>query len=178
MKVEDLVFIDESSVRLGMARTHGRSRRGTRVVDSQPKARGNNMTIVGALGAEGMLLAELLKGGMKKPDFIAFFEKLMSQMNPGQAVILDNLRSHHAVEIKALAKAHKVALIFIPPYSPDLNPIEEGWSKLKAWLRKMRARTIETLHAALESGLDRITRSDFLGWATHSGYPQPVAQAA
>jgi len=176
LKVEDLVFLDESGVRIGMARTHARSARGTRAVDYQPKARGKNMTIIGALGVEGMLTAEVMEGGMKKGDFLRFFEQLLPMLKPGQAVIMDNLRSHHADEIKALAAAHKVVLIYLPPYSPEFNPIEEAWSKLKAWLRKLRARTVEALFGAVGSGLERITPTDVIGWARHSGYPIGVAQ--
>ena len=178
MNLQDLVFVDESGVRVGMARSHARSLRGPRSVDYQPRARGRNMTIIGALGVEGMLTAEVLEGGMKKADFVRFFEHLLPLLKAGQAVIMDKLRSHHDDEIKALAAAHQVALIYLPPYSPDFNPIEEGWSKLKAWLRKLRARTIDALFSAVESGLDRITPTDVLGWARHSGYPAAVAQPA
>lgn len=176
MKVEDLVFLDESGVRIGMARTHARSPRGTRAIDYQPKARGQNMTIIGALGTEGMVAAEVMEGGMKKVDFLQFFEQLLPLLKPGQAVVMDNLRSHHAVEVKAMAAAHDVVLIYLPPYSPEFNPIEESWSKLKAWLRKLRARTVEALFSAIESGLDRITPADVLGWTRHSGYAIGEAQ--
>lgn len=178
MDLEALVFIDESSVRVGMARTHARSPCGTRAVDYQPKARGKNMTIIGALGVQGMLAAEVMEGGMKKADFIRFFQHLLPLVKAGQAVILDNLRSHHADEIKALARTHKVALVYLPPYSPDFNPIEEAWSKLKAWIRKLRARTVDALFNAVESGLERITPADVRGWAMHSGYPAAMAQLA
>jgi len=104
-------------------------------------------------------------------------ERFTNRYWPGQAVVLDNLRSHHAAEVKQLAKDAKVALIYLPPYSPDLNPIEEGWSKFKAWLRKRRARIAEALKTAVEEALDRITPKDVLGWTKHAGYRTPeVAQ--
>jgi len=137
----------------------------------EPKQRAKNITIIGALGVQGFLLADLVEGGMKKSHFIAFMMALLALLKPGQAVVLDNLRSHHAKEVKALAAAAGIYLIYLPPYSPDLNPIEEAWSKFKAWLRKIRARTIDALESGVESGLDRITRQDVLGWSTHAGYP-------
>lgn len=165
-----LVFVDESGINLAMARTHARSPRGTRATAYEPKQRAKNHTIMGAMGAEGMLLAEVIDRGMKKPDFIVFMTSLFALLEPGQAVVLDNLRSHHAAEIKALAKAAKVPLIYLPPYSPDLNPIEEAWSKFKAWLRKSRARVADALKSAVDGALDRITPKDVLGWTKHAGY--------
>ena len=153
-----------------MTRTHARSLRGVRAIAYEPKQRAKNHTLMGAMGAEGMLLAEVIDRGMKKPDFIAFMTSLLVRLEPGQAVVLDNLRSHHAAEVKELAKAAKVELIYLPPYSPDLNPIEEAWSKFKAWLRKCRARAAEAFKSAVEEGLDRITPQDVLRWTKHAGY--------
>ncbi len=176
MKVNDLVFLDESGVRLGMARTHARSPRGVRALDYQPKAKTKNMSIIGALGPAGMLSTEVMEGGMKKADFVRFFEQLMPMLQPGQALIVDNLRSHHADEVRTLAEARQIHLIFLPPYSPEFNPIEEAWSKLKAHLRSLRARTVDALFKAVQTGLDKITPTDVLGWVRHSGYSVSAAQ--
>lgn len=169
-----LYFVDESGVKVGMARTHARTLRGTRAVDRQPKKKGENITIVGAMGLVGMVAAMVLKGGMKKPNFIDFMrDQLLPRIPRGGIVVLDNLRSHHAKEVIALSAAHGVRLVFTPPYSPEYNPIEKAWSKLKAWLRKARTRTFDALVAATQSGIERITRQDVLGWSKHSGYVTP-----
>lgn len=168
--MSELVFIDESGINLAMTRRYARSPRGTRAIAYEPKQRAKNHTVMGAMGVNGMILAEVIDGGMKKPDFIAFMTSLFERLKRGQCVVLDNLRSHHAAEIKDLAKAAKIGLIYLPPYSPDLNPIEEAWSKFKAWLRKRRARVIENLMSAAQEALSRITPADVLGWTRHAGY--------
>lgn len=174
--VSDLVYADETGVNLSMARTHARCARGERAVAYAPKRRAKNITVIGAMGIQGMILAEVLVGGMKKPNFIAFATALFALLKPGQVVVLDNLRSHHAEEVKAAAAAAKVRLVYLPPYSPEFNPIEEAWSKFKSWLRKMKARSADALKSAVEHGLDLITPSDVRGWTKHAGYP--VAQHA
>lgn len=174
LPLEKLYFLDESGVKIGMARTHARAPRGTRAEDRQPKKKGENFTLIGAMGLVGIVATTVLRGGMTKPDFINFMrDELLPRLPRGAIVVLDNLRSHHAKEVVELATAHGVRLVFIPPYSPEYNPIEKAWSKLKAWLRKMRARTLATLMTAIESGVERITQQDVLGWSKHSGYETP-----
>lgn len=173
-----MVFVDESGINLAMSRTHARAPKGERAVVFEPKQRSKNLTIIGALGAFGMHMAEVISGGMKKPHFIAFMTALLATLKPGQIVVLDNLRIHHAAEIKAMAKAAGVYLLFTPPYSPEFNPIEEAWSKFKGWLRKERARTSAALKSAVEAGLDDIKPTDALGWTRHAGYPTAEAQCA
>lgn len=172
--VSDFVFADETGVNLAMARSHARCAKGQRAVVYEPKQRAKNITVIGAMGSQGMILAEVLAGGMKKPNFIAFAISLFALLKPGQVVVLDNLRSHHADEVKTAATAAGIRLVYLPPYSPEFNPIEEAWSKFKAWLRKMRARSVDALRRAVEHGLDLITPADVRGWTQHSGYP--VAQ--
>jgi len=174
-EVADLVFLDQSGVNLAMTRSHARSPRGERAVVFEPKRRANNITVIGALGARGMLQADVLEGGMKKADFVCFLTALLATLKPGQRIVLDNLRSHHAVEVKELADKHGVKLIYTPPYSPEFNPIEEAWSKFKAWLRRQKARTMTALESAIESGLKRITPEDVSGWTKHAAYPVAVS---
>jgi len=175
MTPEDLVFIDESGVKVGMRRTHARSARGARAMAHERCGRGKNLTIIGALGIEGIVAADLLDGSMRTPDFVRFFkDELMPVMKRGQAAVLDNLRIHHTAELAPIAKAHGIYIIYLPPYSPDLNPIEKGWSKLKAWLRKRGAPRINSLVRAVRRGLARIVKKDVLGWMKHCGYPTPV----
>ncbi len=173
-----MVFVDQSGINLAMSRTRARSPKGQRAVAFEPKQHAKNLTVIGALGALGMHMAEVISGGMKKPHFIAFMTALLATLNAGQIIVLDNLRIHHAAEIKAMAKAAGVYLLFTPPYSPEFNPIEEAWSKFKALLRKLRARTPEALKSAVEIGLDNIKPKDAVGWTRHAGYPVAEAQGA
>jgi transposase len=154
-----------------MMRSHARSPRGERACDHQPKARGTNYTVIGALGAEGIVATHLLDGSMRKPEFIRYLEDLLPKLrDSGRTLVMDNLRIHHAEEVKLLAEKHAVELLFVPPYTPELNPIEHAWSKLKSFLRRSRARLADALVEAVRKGLARITNQDARGWIQHAGY--------
>jgi transposase len=171
MRAVDLVFVDETGVNARMMRTHARAPRGQRAVDHQPKARGPNYTVIGALTKDGIIASHMLDGSMRKPEFLRYLsDELLPRLTRGATVILDNLRIHHCQEASDIAEKFGVTLAFIPPYSPALNPIEEAWSKLKAWLRKTRARLTDTLVEAVKNGLTRITSKDAEGWIDHAGY--------
>jgi len=171
MVVDELVFLDESGVNTRMMRSHARAPRGQRAVDHQPKARGTNYTVIGALTTTGIIASHLLDGSMRKPEFLRYLEEeLFPRLKKGAAIVMDNLRIHHCEEAQSLATAHGFTFIFVPPYSPKFNPIEEAWSKLKAFLRKTRARLADTLVEAVREGLDRITTKDAHGWIRHAGY--------
>lgn len=171
MNAEDLAFLDESGVNTRMMRSHARAPRGKRAIDHQPKRRGLNYTVVGALTTAGIVASHLLDGSMRKPEFLRYLEyELFPKLKKGTAIVMDNLSIHHCDEVKALAEAHGFVLVFVPPYSPAFNPIEEAWSKLKAYLRKTRARLTDVLVEAVRKGLERITSSDALGWIRHAGY--------
>lgn len=171
MNTEDLVFLDESGVNTRMMRSHARAPRGQRAVDHQPKARGTNYTLIGALTLTGIVASHLLDGSMRKAEFLRYLEfELFPKLKKGAVIVMDNLSIHHCEEVKALAEAHGFTLVFVPPYSPAFNPIEEAWSKLKAYLRKVRARLTGTLVDAVRTGLDRISASDAQGWIRHAGY--------
>lgn len=171
MNVDNLVFLDESGVNTRMMRTHARAPRGQRAIDHQPKARGRNYTLIGALTHQGMIASHLLDGSMRKPEFLRYLkDELFPKLTKGTVVVMDNLSIHHCAEAKALARDNGITLTFVPPYSPTFNPIEEAWSKLKAFLRKTRARLTNTLVEAVKSGLERITASDAHGWIRHAGY--------
>jgi len=171
MNAEDLAFLDESGVNTRMMRSHARAPRGQRAIDHQPKARGPNYTVIGALTMAGIIASHLLDGSMRKPEFLRYLEyELFPKLKKGAVIVMDNLSIHHCDEVKALAKAHGFTLVFVPPYSPTFNPIEEAWSKLKAFLRKTRARLTDALVEAVRTGLNRITGSDAQGWIRHAGY--------
>jgi len=169
--VEDLVFLDESGVNTRMMRSHARAPRGQRAIDHQPKARGPNYTVIGGLTTQGIVASHLLDGSMRIPEFLRYLEEeLFPRLKKGTSIVMDNLRIHHCEEAQALAAAHGFSFIFVPPYSPKFNPIEEAWSKLKAFLRKTRARLTDTLVDAVRTGLGLTTSQDAQGWIRHAGY--------
>lgn len=171
MDAENLVFLDESGVNTRMMRSHARAPRGQRAIDHQPKRRGPNYTVIGALTTTGIVASHLLDGSMRKPEFLRYLEcELFPKLKKGAVIVMDNLSIHHSDEVKALALAKGFILVFVPPYSPTFNPIEEAWSKLKAFLRKTRARLTEDLVEAVRAGLLRITGGDARGWIGHAGY--------
>jgi len=171
MNAEDLVFLDESGVNTRMMRSHARAPRGERAIDHQPKARGPNYTLIGALTTAGIIASHLLDGSMRKPEFLRYLEcELFPRLKKGTVIVMDNLSIHHCDEVKALAKDFGLILLFVPPYSPAFNPIEEAWSKLKAFLRKTRARLTNALVEAVRTGLQNITDTDAQGWISHAGY--------
>lgn len=174
MNTENLVFLDESGVNTRMMRSHARAKRGQRARDYQPKARGINYTLIGALTKAGIIASHLLDGSMRKPEFLRYLkDELFPKLTVGTVVVMDNLSIHHCEEAKALASEYGITLIFVPPYSPTFNPIEEAWSKLKAFLRKTRARLTDALVEAVRTGLKSITSSDARGWIRHAGYLIP-----
>jgi transposase len=174
MNAQHLVFIDESGVNTRMMRSHARAPRGQRALDHQRVARGPNYTLIGALTKDGILASHLLDGSMRKAEFLRYLkDELLPKLTKGSVVVMDNLRIHHCAEAKALAQGCGISFAFVPPYSPRFNPIEEAWSKLKAFLRKTRARLTDTLVEAVRTGLKNITSSDAHGWIRHAGYSFP-----
>jgi transposase len=168
----DVVFLDEAGCNTSMARTHARSNAGERAFAKKPAAKGKNVTIIGALGAEGMLAVHSMPGAMTKVDFVAFLrDRLFPRMRRGQGLVMDNLRAHHSKEVRALAASFGIVLIYVPAYSPDLNPIEHAWSKIKSTLRTVAARSQAVLMDAVQTAAAAVTSSDFFGWARHCGYP-------
>ena len=166
-----LVFVDEAGARIDMTRTHGRCARGLRLVEAVPRNRGRVTTILGALTLKGLVAHMSVQGGTRGEVFERFVqEKLLPVLQPGQVVVWDNLAAHKRRQVREALEAHGCRVVFLPPYSPEFNPIEEAWSKLKALLRKMAARTVEALQAAIEEAVTRLTAADAQGWFTHCGY--------
>jgi transposase len=168
---EDLVFVDESGVATDMVRTHGRARRGERVRGAVPYGRWHRLTILGGLSLAGLVACMSVEGAADTPVVVAFTEHvLVPSLRPGQVVVMDNLAPHKAPRVRQLIERAGCRLLFLPPYSPDFNPIEPAWSKLKTLLRGAGARTTEALHAALSSLVDAITAADARGYFRHCGY--------
>lgn len=168
--IHNLVFLDESGVNLKLTRTHGRAVIGQRVVDSIPRNYGQNVSIMGALSTEGLIAAMTVSGSV---DGLVFFtyvtQVLVPQLWQGAIVLCDNLQVHKVGGVREAIEAVGAKLMFLPPYSPDLSPIELCWSKLKHLLRSTKARTRTDLDEAIEAALNRISSDDALGWFGHCG---------
>ena len=166
-----LVFVDESGSHLAMTPAYARAPRGQRANAAVPKNRGRNTTIIGALGWQGWQAGLTLEGAADTAAFEAFVEScLVPTLSQGQMVVVDNLSIHKGGRVRQLIEEAGCSLLFLPTYSPDFNPIELAWSKLKAFLRRIGARTRELLEDAISSGLDTITTQDAKHWFEHVGY--------
>lgn len=166
-----LVFIDETGASTTMDRTHGRSPSGARVDGPVPHGHWKIITLTAAvrLGGVGACLA--FDGATDATAFQTYVEKcLVPTLKPGDIVILDNLSSHKSAEAARLIAAAGAELRFLPPYSPDLNPIERMFSKLKAWMRSAKARAFDAVIDAMGDGLRAVLPTDVVGWFRHSGY--------
>lgn len=167
----DLVFIDECSSNAAMAREYGRGARGHRVHDDRPVNYGENLTILGALTLTGLGAAMTISGAATGEVFLAFTrEVLVPTLRPGQIVVMDNLSSHKVAGVREAIEATGAALVYLPPYSPDMNPIEPAWSKLKNFLRSFGARSHDALNVGVAMAITAITPSDCAGWFRHCGY--------
>ena len=164
-------FIDESGINLAMTRLYGRAPRGERVVGSAPQNYGPNVTLLGALSCPGREAVMVIEGATDSDVFRAYVhEVLCPTLREGDLVIADNLSAHKAAGVQETIAATGARLLYLPPYSPDLNPIEQCWSKIKAFLRAAKARTREALDMAVASALATVTESDARAWFAHSGY--------
>lgn len=168
---ERLKFIDEAGAHIAMTRTQGRAPRGERVYDRVPRNRGRVTTMLGVLSLLGMEGLMTVEGGTTKTVFGQFVGTcVLPLVKPGDVVVMDNLAAHKAKEVnKAIEKAG-ARVLFLPPYSPELNPIEEAWSKMKSILRALGTRTKEELTKAIQYAADCINQGDALGWFRHCGY--------
>lgn len=169
-----LVFIDESGVNLSQTRAEGRAPRGERLVDSVPAGRWENYTVIAGLRENGIIAPMILPGAMNSDCLRTWVRKsLAPALKRGDIVVWDNLNIHNDVEIAKLIERRGARLEFLPPYSPDLNPIEKAWSKMKSVLRRLKARTREALIEALGVALRAISKQDSIGWFRHAGYTLP-----
>jgi transposase len=171
LDVAHLKFIDESGVNLALTRRYGRAPRGERVVGAVPQNYGANVTMIAALSRQGVEAVMTIDGATDAEVFRAYVAQVLCPtLVPGDIVVMDNLRAHKVAGIRERIEAHGAQLIYLPPYSPDLSPIEPCWSKLKTLLRAAQARTREALDAAIQQVLAAVTPSDARGWFSHCGY--------
>ena len=169
--VARLKFIDESGAHLGMTRLYGRAAPGERVVEATPGHSGAHYTLVSALSFKGISAPWLLPGAMTGDAFQVYVDQVLAPtLRPGDVVLIDNLSSHKDAAVAARIEARGARLIFLPPYSPDFNPIEQCWAKIKTALRKAKARTGEALSDAFAIALNSISARDARAWFAHCGY--------
>jgi transposase len=170
--VSRLKFIDESGSNLALTRLFGRAPKGARVTEGVPQNRGENITTLAALSVQGVGAAMTVNGAVDGDVFLAYVrEVLVPTLSAGDIVVMDNLKAHKVAGVEEAIMAAGARLEYLPPYSPDLNPIEKCWSKVKTYLRRVKARTREALEEALRQALLTITEADVRAWFTHCGYP-------
>ena len=171
LDVQRFVFVDESGSNLAMTSLYARAPKGQRAFASVPKNRGRNTTILGAISVSGWQVGMTIEGAADRLAFEVFIEHyLLPTLQPGQIVVLDNLSIHKGQRVRALVESVGCSRLFLPTYSPDFNPIELAWSKLKTFLRRTGARTREALELAIGRGLDTISPQDATNWCKHCGY--------
>lgn len=165
-----LVFIDESSAKTNLTRLRGRAPRGQRVKAHAPYGRWQTTTMLCGLRLSGATAPMLLPGAIDGPAFTEYVRQVLAPtLQPGDLVVMDNLASHRApAALEAIERA-KARVVFLPPYLPDFNPIEQMWSKVKQHLRSAAARTFESLCEAMAVALNRVTPSDAMGYYCHCG---------
>ncbi len=172
---QDLVFVDETGSHIAMTPLYAYAPRGQRAIGKVPRNYGANMTLLASLSLQGMGEALILDGAADSAAFEVYIEQVLApSLHPGQIVILDNLSIHLGPRVRQAIEAKGSRLLFLPAYSPDFSPIEEAFSKLKTFLRRVGARTREALQEAIAQALTLITAQDALGWFTHCGYLPPV----
>jgi transposase len=166
-----LKFIDESGINIAMTRLYGRAPRGARALGSAPQNYGQNVTMLGALSCTGLEAMMTIEGATDADVFRAYVrEVLCPTLREGDIVVADNLSAHKAAGVQEAIAATGARLLYLPPYSPDLNPIERCWSKIKTCLRAAKARTREALDAAVTRALATVTEADARAWFAHCGY--------
>jgi transposase len=166
-----LVFIDETGASTKMARLRGRAPRGERCRAPVPHGHWQTTTFTGALRLSGMTAPMVLVGPMDGPAFLAYVEQvLVPTLGPGDVVIMDNLPPHKAAGVRTAIEAVGAQLLYLPPYSPDFNPIENAFAKLKALLKKAAARTLDELWDAIARALCQFTPRECSNYFAAAGY--------
>lgn len=166
-----LVFLDESGVNTGMTRLYGRAASHERVIEAVPDTRFHRTTILSSVRLDGTIIPLVFEGALNGSIFNAYVTQCLApSLKPGDIVVMDNLSSHKVSGIVATIEAMGASVLFLPPYSPDFNPIELMWSKIKAILRKLKIRSIDLLDDAISFALDSVSLSDIAGWFKHDGY--------
>jgi len=169
--LETLVFLDESGVNTAMFRRYGRCRQGERLVDAVPAGHWQSNTLLAAVRLDGVVAPMVLDGPVTGESFAGYVGRsLVPELRPGDIVVMDNLPAHKGAAVAEAIEHAGCRLAYLPPYSPDLNPIESMWSKVKSAVRKAAARTFDTLVDAVGDALRSVTAEDCEGYFEHCGY--------
>jgi transposase len=172
-----LVFVDECGSNIALTPSYARAPKGQRAHGSVPRNRGKNTTLIASLTLEGMGEALILEGSANGAAFETYVEQLLApSLRTGQIVVMDNLQAHKRERVRQVIEDKGCQLLFLPAYSPDFSPIEETFSKLKIFLRRVGARTREALEEAICQALLTVTARDAHGWFTHCGYLSALQQ--
>jgi transposase len=165
------VFLDECGVTTDLLRRYGRSPRGTRLVDHTPCSHWEAHTVIAALRLDGLSAPAVFDGPIDSPSFLAYVEQvLVPTLHRGDVVVLDNLAVHKQPEVRVAIEAVGAHLRFLPPYSPDFNPIELAFAKLKAFLRAARPRTFDDVNVLVAIALELFTATECRNYVRHCGY--------
>ena len=174
LQTEDVTcfkFVDETSTNLTYCRRYARAEGGQRAHQATPLHGGPNVTLIAALTPDGLGALMSVDGAVNGEVFAAYLEHVLGPtLVPGDVVVLDNLPAHKVAGLAELVEARGVRLLYLPPYSPDFNPIELAFSKLKTWLRTAQARTREALEAVIQTATEWVTQADAKNWFDHCGY--------
>jgi transposase len=174
---ERLVFLDECGVLTGMARLYGRGPRGERAHGAVPHGPWVRLSVLGALGQEGMLAVMSVEGAASGAVFHAYLERVLlpelRRTKPDAVLVMDNLGAHKTPKVRELLDRSGFPYRYLPSYSPDLNPIEPAWAQVKAELRRAAARDEDALHRALGPALDRVSAANATAYFRHCGYECP-----
>ena len=165
------VFVDEMGTNTSLSVLYGWSRRGQRAYFEAPRNWGKNITLLSSMSVEGMGASLAVEGPTTREVFETYIERILApKLRPGQIVVMDNLSSHKGSRVRELIEERGCELRYLPPYSPDLNPIEEAFSKIKGLLRKAEARTRDALIEAMSEALSAVSSRDARGFFAHRGY--------
>ncbi len=166
-----LIFLDESGVTTEMTRRYGRGLRGERVREGTPGGRWRTLTVLGAIRASGWVATMTIEAATDGEIFLAYLQQVLCpQLQPGDIVVMDNLAAHKVAGVRDLIESSGAKLRYLPPYSPDFNPIEKCWSKVKQLLRAAKARSLSTLEYRLTDALAAVTPHNIQSGFRHCGY--------
>ena len=168
---ERLVFEDESGATTEMTRRYGRAPRGERVREATPAGHWSTLTLLGAMSQDGMQASRTVASATDGDGFLAYLDQVLCPaLRPGPVVVMDNLSAHKVSGVRERIEAAGAQLLYLPPYSPDFNPIEKAWSKIKQHLRREKSRTVVVWEQALAQALQTITNQNASAWFSHCGY--------
>ena len=168
---ERLIFLDESGVTTQMTRLYARCQGGRRIHEGAPQGHWKVLTTLGAMSLRGMVASMTIESATDSDVFEAFLEQVLCpKLKAGDVVVMDNLNVHKMDRVRELIEGTDARLLYLPPYSPDLNPIEKAWSKFKQFLRSAKARTAELLDQAVTAALQSISADNAHAWFRHCGY--------